>query len=158
MEKVKDFLYDISDLFFSLLIIGIIFFVVSWKLTDTMSVSWFSNLGDTPQLEFQDITTPTDEIVIVDEPVIEEVVVDEPVEEPAEEVIVEIVEIDFEVSSGSTGYSIAKDLEEQGIIENKDDFLAKLAELELGNKLRSGTFKLNTGMTITEIINKLAGK
>jgi len=54
MEKVKDFLYDISDFVFSLLIIMIIFLVVSWKLTDTMQVQWFSNLGKIqPQLSLQ---------------------------------------------------------------------------------------------------------
>ncbi len=41
MNKVKDFLYDISDLVFSLLIIAVIFFIVSLKLSDTMKdVPW----------------------------------------------------------------------------------------------------------------------
>ena len=37
-EKIKDFLYDISDIFLSLLIIGLIFFAVSWKISDTLSI------------------------------------------------------------------------------------------------------------------------
>lgn len=163
MEKIKDFLYDISDLFFSLLIIGIIFFVVSWKLTDTMSVSWFSNINqdDIANLEFADVTTPEDDIlndgdssgiveVVPEDPVVEEPVVEEPV--------VEIRDVAFVVADGSTGYRIATTLAEEGLIEDADAFLQKLGEMKLGNKLRAGTFKLNTGMTIEEIINKLAGQ
>lgn len=161
MEKVKDFLYDISDLFFSLLIIGVIFFVVSWKLTDTMSVTWFSNIDKDVinELEFGDITTPDDsQIIETEDPVVEEPIVEEPVEVEPEEPIVEIQEIDFTIERGNTGYQIAVRLEENGLIDNVDDFLAKLGEMDLGNSLQADTFTLNTGMTIEEIILKLARK
>ena len=66
MNKIKDFLYDVSDLFLSLLIIGIIFFVVSWKLTDTMAMSWFSNINDSSieNLEFEEGISYTDDDVM----------------------------------------------------------------------------------------------
>lgn len=160
MEKVKDFLYDISDLFFSLLIIGIIFFVVSWKLTDTMSVSWFSNIDRDPieETEVVEVTTPNlEEEVTVTDPVEE---VTEPVEEVTEPVeeIVEVRDVTFEVAPGSSGYKIAVQLQEEGLITDVDEFIQTLGDLKLGNKLRAGTFKLNTGMTVEEIIKKLAGQ
>lgn len=160
MERVKDFLYDVSDLFFSLLIIGIIFFIVSWKLTDTMAVTWFSNIDDNaPVAELPIDTTPiVDDIVVEDEtdPVVEDVVEDET--EPVQEEVVEIQDVNFEVSPGSTGYKIAVKLQEEGLIEDVDSFIQTLGDLGLGNKLRAGNFKLNTGMTVEEIIKKLAGQ
>lgn len=37
IEKIKNFLYDISDMVLSLLIIALIFYAVSWKISDTLS-------------------------------------------------------------------------------------------------------------------------
>lgn len=156
MERVKDFLYDVSDLFFSLLIIGIIFLVVSWKLTDTMAVTWFSNIdSDDTVAELPIDTTPDIEEVVI--PVEEDLEPVEEVVEPVEEVI-EVRDVSFEVTPGSTGYKIAVKLEEEGLISDVDVFIQTLGDLGLGNKLRAGTFKLTTTMTVEEIINKLAGQ
>lgn len=37
MDKIKNFLYDISDMILSLIIIALIFYAVSWKISDTLS-------------------------------------------------------------------------------------------------------------------------
>ncbi len=37
LEKVKDFFYDMSDVMLSIVIIAIMFYTISWKLSDTMS-------------------------------------------------------------------------------------------------------------------------
>lgn len=167
MEKVKDFLYDISDFVFSLLIILIIFFVVSWKLTDTMQVQWFTNIGrsdvaveftDEATPDLDDIGTPQEEVIDIT-PTEEETPVEEtPVEETPVEEVVEIKEITFVIEPGSPGFKIATNLETEGLIDSVDEFIQKLDELNLGNKLRAGDFKLNTGMTVEEIIRTLAGQ
>lgn len=38
IEKIKDILYDLSDIMVSLLIIAVIFFSVSWKISDVLQV------------------------------------------------------------------------------------------------------------------------
>lgn len=169
MEKVKDFLYDISDFIFSLLIIVIIFLVVSFKLTDTMQVHFFSNLGKDSSTDLSDATTPSlDDIdgnpVTTPDDTTEVVlpVEEEPEEEETppveEETIVEVKDVAFEIAPGSPGFKIATNLEAAGLIENVDVFISKLDELNLGNKLRAGTFTLNTGMSVEEIIRTLAGQ
>jgi len=166
MEKVKDFLYDISDLFFSLLIIAVIFIVVSWKLTDTMQVSWFSNFGREDAISFDDNSTASlDDInTVVDNTPDTTVTEIEPVEEETTPVVeeetevVEIKDVTFTVSPGSPGYRIATNLEAQGLIDSVDTFIETLDDLNLGNKLRAGDFKLNTGMSVEEIIKVLAGQ
>lgn len=168
MEKIKDFLYDISDFVFSLLIILIIFLVVSWKLTDTMQVQWFSTLGkDAATVDFNEDTTPnldnigdqTDTTVEETTDVSEtETTPEDPPEETSDDTIIEVKDVDFEIAPGSPGFKIATNLEAQGLISSVDDFIQKLDELNLGNRLRAGTFKLNTGMTVEEIIKTLAGQ
>lgn len=37
LEKLKDFFYDMSDVLLSIVIIAIMFYTISWKLSDTMS-------------------------------------------------------------------------------------------------------------------------
>ena len=167
MEKVKDFLYDISDFVFSLLIILIIFLVVSWKLTDTMQVSWFTNIGrDDVAVEFNDASTPTlddigttpgDQVIDITP---EETTPDEttPPDDTTDNTVVEIKDVTFVIEPGSPGFKIATNLESEGLIESVDVFIQKLDELNLGNKLRAGNFKLNTGMTVEEIIKSLAGQ
>lgn len=44
-EKFKDFVYDFSDIILSLVIITVIFAVVSWKISDSMS---YNTLTDKP--------------------------------------------------------------------------------------------------------------
>lgn len=168
MEKVKDFLYDISDFVFSLLIIVIIFFVVSFKLTDTMQVHFFTNLGKDATTDLADATVPSlddidnnpvnlpEETTDVTPPVEEETETEDTT--PAEDTVVEIKDVNFEIAPGSPGFKIATNLESAGLIQNVDEFISKLDELNLGNKLRAGTFKLNTGMTVEEIIRTLAGQ
>lgn len=160
MNTIKNFLYDISDLVLSLLIIGIIFVVVSWKLTDTMAMSWFQNIDNTEitDLEFAEVTTPESEIILpAEDP--EETPVEVVEVDPENEIeIIEVKDVTFTVEPGSTGYRIAKKLQEETLISDVDEFLLKLDELGLGSKLRAGNFKLNTGMTVVEIINTLAGQ
>jgi len=162
MERVKDFLYDISDLFFSLLIIALIFFVVALKLNDTMGNTWFSNISssdDAKSLDHIDVTTPDLNKPIVDLDPVTPVEPEEPIEteEPTEEVV-ELRDVNFEIAMGSPGYTIATKLKGEQLISDVDEFLQTLADMKLGNSLRAGTHKLNTGMSIEEIILKLSGQ
>ncbi len=182
MEKLKNFAYDISDLLFSLIIIAIIFAVVSWKLTDVMQINWFSNINENP-IEIDESMTassldkinnlPANEPTVSDTTVTEVTEVSEVNEttttdteekKPEAEATTETNKtsegknITFTVKSGSTGYKIAKNLKNQGIIDDVNTFIKKLDEMKLANKLRSGKFKLNTNMSLEEIIKILAGK
>lgn len=162
MERVKDFLYDISDLFFSLLIIALIFFVVSLKLDATMVDTWFSGKTstETQTLEFEESTPPdlnnpiTDPNTVTPGDTVDPVEPDEPVDVP----VVEIRDVRFEILPGTSGYQIAAKLESEKLIASIDEFTQKLGEMQLGNKLRAGVHQLNTGMTVEEIILKLSGQ
>lgn len=160
MERIKDFLYDISDLFFSLLIIGLIFFVVSLKLNDTMADTWFSNINqsDIDAVEFEDIEAPNLELPLEEDDLVSDV--DEPVEviDEPDPPISEVKEVTFEILPGTSGYKIATNLKSNQLIQDIEVFIQTLDEMKLGNKLRAGSHKLSTDMTVEAIILKLTGQ
>jgi len=62
-EKVKDFFYDISDVLLSIVIIAVMFYTISWKLSDTMSYTPQFNLpfmSSKAEAEVPPTVEPTD--------------------------------------------------------------------------------------------------
>lgn len=162
MEKIKDFLYDMSDVVISLMIVAVIFYVVSWKLNESMPVEF--NFGEAVTTEGTDSTdSPPTEFPSED-------TVNRPIEETTE-VPTDVVatteapvspptatgqKITITIPSGATGFSIAKALKEKGLIKDVNAFIKHVEALKLGNKLTAGTFNLTTDMTEEQIIKKIA--
>lgn len=157
-EKIKDFLYDISDIVLSLIIIGLIFFAVSWKISDTLSM---------------DVEAPTDSVIetttgsqISVTPVeTTEATVEsteestEATTEPTTEAATEAPKLEnFVVAEGELGYTIGKNLESQGFVADSDEFVKRLIEMGYDSKLRAGTFKISKTDSLDTIIKVLAGQ
>lgn len=156
-EKIKDFFYDISDIFVSLLIIALIFVSVSWKISDTLSIDI-----DAP------IASVTDQEQVDDPPVIV-VTPEEPVDETPTTEDPEVVEENptveapldlktFTVSEGSTGYSIGQKLQSEGYIDDVNSFIKRLIEMGYDSKLRAGDFKISMSDDLDTMIKVLAGQ
>jgi len=174
---MKDIIYDISDIVISLVIITVIFFVISWKLNESMPISYQVDNTDTSPIASNDTVetapdteTSVDDIPFAEErptegdPVVAEPEVIEPeVTDPVPEVITPTPstpsgqEVEIVIPSGSTGFAIAKILKDQGFISDINGFISKVEEMGLGAKLRSGTFKLKTDMNQEQVIKILAG-
>jgi len=199
-ERLKDFFYDVSDIILSIIIVVIMVFAISWKLSDTISYSPIkvnlqesssyavnpepdeshslesenpSNFSEEEENNSEETSTETEspesENNEASEGETAEEVPSTETESPSEGDVVakpsneninvvSVKEINFIVPSGATGSSIAKKLQSEGLIEDTSIFLNRLEALNLGNKLRSGTFKLSTDMDIDSIINKLTGR
>lgn len=171
MEKMKDIIYDISDIIISLMIIAVIFFVISWKLNESMPISYQAESSTLTQVaetesapaESSDESASTDasDVPFIEDerPIEEDVIVIEPeeMETPPADPAPAATVVNFEVPSGSTGFAIAKLLKDQGFITDINAFISKVEEMGLGAKLRSGNFELKTDMSDEEIIKKLAG-
>lgn len=166
-EKIKDFFYDINDLLIAILLIIIIVFSISYKVTDAFSVNIFDdkgskddylaslddadfNSGDAQQpAESPDTTTDGGDDTATD------------TEKPAENTEKPAVTgetVKFSIPSGSTGYSIATTLVDKGLVESKEVFLKRVDELKLAPKLRSGDFSIPSGTSLDDIIYIIAGK
>ncbi len=168
-EKIKDFLYDISDIFVSLLIIGVIFFAVSWKISDTLSVD--INAPSSSSTEAVDTTEAS--IIVIPETSTEpnsdastevttetvtEPVTEAPTQPTTQAPVQNLVLVNFVVSEGELGYTIGKNLEAQGFVQDADDFVQRLIQMGYDSKLRAGTFKLDKKDSLDVIIKVLAGE
>lgn len=167
IDKLKDLIYDMSDVILSLLIIGMIFFVVSWKISDSMAFEIAVPDKPAQSVELPDtevaVLSPSEEAAQTETnlPASEEAGSSEAKPEGGDITVIEepaVQEITFEIKKGATGYSISKQLKELGLIEDTSAFLSRLDELELSNKLRQGTFTLKTDMSTDDIIYKLSGR
>ncbi len=175
-DKIKDFLYDISDIFVSLLIIGVIFFAVSWKISDTLSVDINTPVSPTTEAiettEATIVVTPVEPTNPDGETSTEasNEATTEAVTQPATEATTEaatqaatqapqnLVLENFVVSDGELGYTIGENLEAQGFVHDADDFVQRLIEMGYDSKLRAGTFKLDKRDSLDVIIKVLAGE
>lgn len=182
MERIKDFLYDISDLLISLLIIAVIFAVISWKLNESIPIETASapppveapaqepdaaQGSDSPQPDSAAATPSASSDAVADasdadKPINEppatapEKPVQPPAQPPASTAPTAGTAITIEIPSGSPGITIGKILKDNGLISDVSAFIKKVDELGLGPKLRSGSFKLKTGMSLEQIIKTLA--
>ncbi|MBN2261241.1 MAG: hypothetical protein JW702_11885 [Clostridiales bacterium] len=155
MEKIKDYLYDISDILVSLVLIAVIAVSITYKITDAFTIKIFNPIDDS-------VITVQEQIKIPEE------------DQPAETEEIEITEIPdttvtpievkpstkvaFEINSGLTGYNIANLLLEKGLISNVNSFIERVEALGLGSKLRSGTFSVPSDIPLDELIFIITGK
>jgi len=164
LEKIKDILYDLTDFALVILIIVIMTTVISIKITDAMSVNLFSifnneQTGETAVIEEPKNPTEEDDGIeeIIIKPEFDESANNE--ESDASETTIESdKEITIVIESGSTGYSIAKKLRENALIEDTSVFISRVEDLKLGAKLQTGTFVLNTSQSLDDMIYTLAGQ
>lgn len=157
-EKIKDFFYDISDIVLSLLIIAVIFYSVSWKISDTLSVDM-----NAPETTVEGEESPTEAPIIIvtpENPDDESVETTEPTTvpetEPPTEAPLELVT--FTVPEGSSGYSIGEKLQSEGFIGDVNSFVKRLVEMGYDNKLRAGDFRLSKSDDMDTLIKVLAGQ
>lgn len=173
LEKIKDIVYDVSDILLSLVIVALIFFVVSWKISDSLAfeieIPEKSGIaqaeeGDT---DIIDISEVDDSSESSSETAGSDDTAGTPEETPASGTDakpggtqVELVGVtkEIEIKSGSTGYSIGKLLAEAGLVPDSQTFINRVEELGLGAKLRSGTFTLSSDMSLDEVIYKISGQ
>jgi len=182
VEKFKDFMYDISDIFFSLLIIVGIFLIVTWKISTSMSFellpTYFTSSEDTQKVlnevkvvkNTNPSTAPTDETVDASEDTSSEEGTDttdegsttedssETTSEGNDSTVKVIEDVQIVVAPGSSGYSIAKQLVDKGLITDINTFNNRVDEMGLAGKLQQGNFTLSTGDTLDNMIRILCGR
>lgn len=169
MERIRDFLYDISDLLISLLIIAAIFMVISWKLNETIPIEAAVAPPPAEEPSSANPATPPADSGTVAEPETLDIPADasdadKPIDgeqttppvKPTKPAVETGKPITITIPSGSPGVAIGKILKENGLITDVNAFIQKVDALGLGPKLRSGSFQLKTGMDLEQIIKTLA--
>ncbi len=78
--------------------------------------------------------------------------------EATEEMPEEASPVKFEIRSGASSYSVSKDLEKAGLIENAGDFDDYLCQKGYSKSIRVGTFEIEVGTDEEEIAKIITGK
>lgn len=181
MEKIKDLLYDLSDVVLSIIIVVLIFGVVSWKISDVMKVPGVSvaqgentyasvtdEVANDNKIEIITVDTSDDtdaEINASDTSGTDESATNDSTTDTSSDSsdakpvpVKKTFTISIEIPSGTTGFGISKILKSNGLISDTNEFLQLATKLELVNKMRSGTYQFSSDMTMEQMIKKLAGR
>ncbi|SDK68501.1 hypothetical protein [Natronincola ferrireducens] len=159
MEKIKDILHDFSDVFIALFIGLLMMGVVAWNLGN-----WFDSDSRVIAMDIESqLEEPSNEKGETNEensdgsPVEEDSSLEEDEEE---EEVIEVTVVSTKkitIPSGTTGSGVAKILQENGLIEDTNDFIKTAEDLGLTARLKSGTFDIPSNATTTKIINIITG-
>lgn len=166
MDKVRDVLYDSIDYIFMIVIVLVVIGVIGWRLdvlfakdaleSQTPGQVIVDNSGrveDEPKEPSEDPEEAVEgeEVSEGQEGEAEEPQ-DEPDDQPAQPSTT-IVEVEIPV--GSMPGKIGLILEEKGVVTSSREFIAKAVELDLDTKLKSGTYKIQLGQPIEDIVRLL---
>lgn len=179
MNKLRDVIYNVSDVILAIIIITLIVGIIGWKIKaisdypeyaaslpsnsdgsnnpidnppDSEDPSDIGSGEETPDTQTPDTQTPPQSETPSqnDEPNNQNPSTNDPVTVP------QVVTI--KIPDGSIGSSIAKILLENNLIKSSSEFLNRATERKLDSKLRSGTFKIPSSATLDEVINILTGQ
>ncbi len=173
MEKAKDFLYYIGDFIICIIILALIYFLISWKLNDSIYMDIKSET--TIKEEQEDKNNEEDETLVLDVgtknekadrtnhkenelDLGENTLEDSKKNENKSKKNKNKKEHKITVEMGMTGVDIAYMLEEKGFIDSADLFVAKLETMDVSARLLAGEFTIKENMSYEEIINILIGE
>jgi hypothetical protein len=177
-DKLKDILYDVSDILFSLIIVALIFSIVSWKISDSLAfevkvpdknTTEIASSSDPDLIQIEEATETEEDQTTPGTPNTDTTATPETTEPATPDTgsdakpggtSVNLVGTTKEIviEPGSSGYSIGKLLADEGMVPDTQTFIKRVEELGLGAKLRSGTFTLSSDMSLDEVIYKISGQ
>lgn len=139
INAIRDFIYNITDYGLIIVVVAVMTVILAWRF-DLL----FSRGIDKEKIP---------DLPIVNEPAEEE---PEPVEEePAEEIPSGIIAT-ITIPQGSYPSKIGEILLNNNLIESKEEFLTRCVELNLDTRLQSGTFDIELGTPLDDVIKIIA--
>ncbi len=175
-EKFKDLLYEASDVLLAFVIILIMSTVITWKVSDSLAFSTHKLPTETPVVEKQNpktdeapLETPSTKSTPENSsqngspsnnesapppneqktpPVLETVVI---------AVAPQTTLIQINIPNGTPGSGIANILKQNGLIDNTAKFIARIQELKLESKLKSGKFSVPSNASLDDVIYTITG-
>lgn len=165
-DKIRDILYDSIDYVFMFAILIIVTLVIGWRL-DVLFAKDALEIPDNPSIIVDNSERPVEIPQVPDEstdepeqpPDVSEVA-EEPEDPQVEDPAVpapppQTVSVKVVIPEGSLPGKIGLILEDAGVISSSRDFLTKVVEMKLDTKLRSGTFNIQKGISLEEVIKTI---
>lgn len=156
MNKLKDFIYDYTDLLLSLLVVlGIVFVIgtnftiFDQNLSSFISSSNNKNASDNQSLidEDQDDIEENNTNNYLEE--------DESSEDGEYESIDESETVTIQIPQGATAAQIGDELHTQKLVDSSAEFVEMTEDLNVSHRLRPGTFEIPKDATLREMIQIL---
>ena len=146
INAIRDFLYNITDYGLIITVAVVMTVILVWRF-DLL----FSKGIDKEIIKDLPIVTEPE----VNEPVAEapDPVDEEP--EPGDEIPAGFI-ASISIPQGSYPSQIAEILLNNNLIESKDEFLTRCVELDLDTRLQSGTFDIEVGTPLDDVIKIIA--
>ena len=145
INAIRDFIYNITDYGLIISVVVVMTVILVWRFDLLFSRGIEKEIKDLPI-----VTEPA-----VNEPIAE---VPGPVEEepdPEDEIPAGLIAT-ISSPQGSYPSQIAEILLTNSLIESKDDFLTRCVELDLDTRLQSGTFDIEVGPPLDDVIKIIA--
>lgn len=145
INAIRDFIYNITDYGLIISVVVVMTVILVWRFDLLFSRGIEKEIKDLPI-----VTEPA-----VNEPIAE---VPGPVEEepdPEDEIPAGLIAA-ISIPQGSYPSQIAEILLTNSLIESKDDFLTRCVELDLDTRLQSGTFDIEVGTPLDDVIKIIA--
>ena len=177
MKKLKDLIYDYNDVFVALIIVVLAAGVLVWRVNVVMDYpnqTASANHGKEIDVNFEDVNLNQEDVDPIVNPEYEEnpittgpAVVEPPVDNPPVDnppvdnppadnpptPQVKTYTLKISKDNKNTSWNaIGNELKKNGIIGENDNLGKTASELKLDGKLQLGTFELNSGMTLEEIV------
>lgn len=169
MEKLKDFIYEHSDLFFTAIIIAVVGVIVTSNLYGWFDIkdkqNKYKEINEIIHEEQEEIASESTKKASKEDT--SDKNSDQKAEKPAnqnnastkteakKEPVKEPVIRNVDIAPGSSSSSIAKALEKQGLVTSASEFLNTLASSGKETKLKAGTFAIPEGSSYEKIIEIL---
>ncbi len=170
MDKIKNIIYEYSDVFLGFFILASMVCIMGSQLYNWFEpTSGYTSASDIPASaealasESLDSKDPSDNPDALhndtandlssqhetETPATESTQSQASSIQPADEIVV------FQIKRGSACINIANDLESMGLVSSSDEFVGKITSLGLENKLKSGSYSIKKGDSIDNIIKIL---
>ncbi len=174
MDKLKDFIYEISDLLFGASVLLLIILISTYQLHGWFNISFPNNIKNiipnnqinidenknnseksTPETKKSNITLEN----TTDEDIIKENTENKPLEvdeinknKNTPSTQIEITLRNISITPGSSSDKVANALYENNIITSKENFISRLIELNSETKIKAGSFQIPSNSSVDEVI------
>ena len=146
INAIRDFIYNITDYGLIITVIVVMTVILVWRFDLLFSRGIEKEIiKDLPIINEPEVNEP---IAEVPEPEEEE---PEPEDETPTGLIAAI-----NIPQGSFPSQIAEILLNNNLIKSKDEFLTRCVELDLDTRLQSGTFNIEVGTPLDDVIKIIA--
>lgn len=157
INAIRDFIYNITDYGLIIIVIVVMALILGWRFDILFNRGIEKEaISDLPQIIAEEGYEDSDNPQSPDDPDNaenpENPAGETPSNTPAPSGLIATVEI----PEGSFPSSIAKILQSSNLINDTNEFLNRSVELGLDTKLRSGTYEIEVGTSLDDIIKIIA--